>query len=127
MSRVAVLLSLLLSLLGSLTASGAEPRARDLGVPFDGVPGPLNAITDVRGVTVGQVTLIEDLADQRKVRTGVTAILPRGHDTLDRPGVRGLVRAQRQRRDDRHGVDRRIRSARGTGAAHEHAQRRCRT
>jgi len=89
MSRVAVLLSLLLSLLGSLTASGAEPRARDLGVPFDGVPGPLNAITDVRGVTVGQVTLIEDLADQRKVRTGVTAILPRGHDTLDRPVFAG--------------------------------------
>ena len=67
MSRVAVLLSLL----WSLTASAAEPRARDLGVPFDGNPGPLNAITDVRGVTVGQVTLIEDLADQRKVRTGV--------------------------------------------------------
>jgi D-aminopeptidase len=85
MSRVAVLLSLL----WSLTASGAEPRARDLGVPFDGNPGPLNAITDVRGVTVGQVTLIEDLADQRRVRTGVTAILPRGHDTLDRPVFAG--------------------------------------
>jgi hypothetical protein len=54
MSRVAVLLSLLLSLLGSLTASGAEPRARDLGVPFDGVPGPLNAITDVRGVPLAR-------------------------------------------------------------------------
>jgi D-aminopeptidase len=60
----------------------AEPRARDLGVPFDGRPGPLNAITDVAGVTVGQVTLIEDLADGRKVRTGVTAILPRGRGTL---------------------------------------------
>ncbi len=59
------------------------PRARDLGIPFEGTPGPLNAITDVAGVTVGQVTLIEDLADGRKVRTGVTAILPRGRRTLD--------------------------------------------
>lgn len=64
-------------------AQGAEPRARDLGIPFDGTPGPLNAITDVAGVTVGQVTLIQDLPDGRKVRTGVTAILPRGRDTLD--------------------------------------------
>ncbi len=63
-------------------AAGAAERARDLGVPFDGVPGPLNAITDVAGVTVGQVTLIEDLPDHRKVRTGVTAILPRGRDSL---------------------------------------------
>jgi len=64
-------------------AQAAEPRARDLGVPFDGTPGPLNAITDVAGVTVGQVTLIQDLPDGRKVRTGVTAIVPRGRDTLD--------------------------------------------
>ena len=64
-------------------AQGAEPRARDLGIPFDGTPGPLNTITDVAGVTVGQVTLIEDLPDGRKVRTGVTAIVPRGRDTLD--------------------------------------------
>ena len=63
-------------------AAGAAERARDLGVPFDGVPGPFNAITDVAGVTVGQVTLIEDLPDHRKVRTGVTAILPRGRDSL---------------------------------------------
>src|SRR5688572_30742546 len=68
MSRV-VLVS---SLLWSIAALGAEPRARDLGVPFEGRPGPLNAITDVQGVTVGQVTLIEDLASNRKVRTGVT-------------------------------------------------------
>jgi len=66
-------------------AGAAAPRARDLGVPFDGTPGPLNAITDVAGVTVGQVTLIEDLADGRKVRTGVTAILPRGRATLTTP------------------------------------------
>ena len=56
----------------------ADPRARELGVPFEGEPGPLNAITDVDGVTVGHATLIEDLADGHKVRTGVTAILPRG-------------------------------------------------
>jgi D-aminopeptidase len=60
----------------------AEPRARDLGVPFDGAPGPLNAITDVAGVEVGFKTLIsgEGAAVRGKgpVRTGVTAIFPRG-------------------------------------------------
>ncbi|UNK51059.1 P1 family peptidase [Lysobacter sp. S4-A87] len=66
-------------------ATAAEPRARDLGIPFEGTPGTLNAITDVAGVTVGQVTLIEDLADGHKVRTGVTAILPRGKASLDTP------------------------------------------
>ncbi len=67
-------------------AAGADaPRARDLGVPFDGTPGPLNAITDVAGVTVGHVTLVEDLADGRKLRTGVTVLLPRGAATLDTP------------------------------------------
>ena len=66
-------------------AAGEPPRARDLGVPFDGTPGPLNAITDVAGVAVGHATLIEDLADGRAVRTGVTAVLPRGTDTLQRP------------------------------------------
>jgi D-aminopeptidase len=49
----------------------------------------LNAITDVAGVTVGQVTLIEDLADGRKVRTGVTAILPRGRETITTPAFAG--------------------------------------
>lgn len=66
-------------------ASAAEPRARDLGIPFEGSPGPLDSITDIAGVSVGQVTLIEDLADGRKVRTGVTAILPRGRDSFDTP------------------------------------------
>jgi D-aminopeptidase len=70
-------------------AAHAGPRARDLGVPFEGSPGPLNAITDVAGVTVGQVTLIEDLANGHKVRTGVTAILPRGRDTLTTPAFAG--------------------------------------
>ena len=65
--------------------AGESPRARDLGIPFDGSPGPLNAITDVAGVTVGHATLVEDLADGRAVRTGVTAVLPRGEDSLQRP------------------------------------------
>lgn len=65
--------------------TGAAPRARELGVPFDGQPGPLNAITDIPGVEVGQVTLISGsgalVTGQGPVRTGVTAILPRGkHD-----------------------------------------------
>ena len=60
----------------------AAPRARDLGVPFDGEPGPLNAITDVAGVTVGQVTLIATAAPGHEVRTGVTAIVPRGIASL---------------------------------------------
>ena len=76
---------------GSSTAvsSGAQPsvRARDLGVPFDGTPGPLNAITDVAGVEVGQVTLISGegkrVVGKGPVRTGVTAILPRGRASTD--------------------------------------------
>jgi hypothetical protein len=60
----------------------AKPRARDLGVPFEGQPGPDNAITDVPGVEVGQVTLISGtgplVVGKGPVRTGVTAILPRG-------------------------------------------------
>ena len=58
------------------------PRARDLGIPFDGVPGPFNAITDVEGVTVGLQTLISGegklVVGEGPIRTGVTAILPRG-------------------------------------------------
>ena len=73
----------LLTVLVAATATAADPRARDLGIPFEGTPGPLNAITDVAGVTVGQVTLVEDLADGRKVRTGLTAIVPRGRSTFD--------------------------------------------
>lgn len=59
-----------------------RPRARDLGVPFEGAPGPLNAITDVAGVEVGHVTLISGegrlIVGEGPIRTGVTAILPRG-------------------------------------------------
>jgi len=67
--------------------AAAKPRARDLGVPFDGTPGPLNAITDVAGVTVGHTTLISGegklVVGKGPVRTGVTAVLPRGKDTED--------------------------------------------
>ena len=55
----------------------ANPRARDLGVPFDGTPGPLNAITDVAGIEVGHATLISGEGD-RAVRTGVTVVFPNG-------------------------------------------------
>ena len=59
-------------------------RARALGIPLDGIPGPQNAITDVSGVEVGHVTLIQE-GDPRSgrgtARTGVTAILPRGRDS----------------------------------------------
>ncbi len=62
------------------------PRARDLGVPFDGTPGPLNAITDVAGVEVGHATIIAGegalVVGQGPVRTGVTAVLPRGRDSM---------------------------------------------
>src|SRR3984893_1485171 len=64
-------------------------RARDLGVPFDGITGPFNAITDVAGVEVGYTTLISGqgklVAAKGPVRTGVTAIIPRGHDSLNDP------------------------------------------
>jgi D-aminopeptidase len=82
------LLAITLSL-ATVCAHAAAPRARDLGIPFDGTPGPLNAITDVQGVTVGQATLIDDLPNGHKVRTGVTAILPRGHDSLNTPVFAG--------------------------------------
>lgn len=70
-------------------AAAGGPRARDLGVPFDGEPGPLNAITDVAGVTVGHATVIEDFEHGRAARTGVTAVLPLGDETLRRPVFAG--------------------------------------
>jgi L-aminopeptidase/D-esterase-like protein len=67
----------------AVVASDTEPkRARDLGVPFEGTPGALNAITDVAGVEVGHVTLMAGegklVVGQGPIRTGVTAIHPRG-------------------------------------------------
>src|SRR3981189_2448843 len=72
----------LLGLAAALQAAEPQPRARDLGVPFMGIPGPWNAITDVPGVEVGEVTLNSGSGALKRgggpVRTGVTAILPRG-------------------------------------------------
>jgi D-aminopeptidase len=68
-------------------AGQSKPRARDLGIPFDGQPGPLNAITDVKGVEVGHTTLISGEGPLKvgvgPVRTGVTAVLPRGKNSAD--------------------------------------------
>lgn len=65
-----------------LAVFSQKPRARDLGIPFDGSPGTYNAITDVKGVEVGYSTIIsgkgKNVRGQGPVRTGVTAILPRG-------------------------------------------------
>jgi len=76
--------SILIFLVAVATAATAQTksRARDLGVPFDGTPGPFNAITDVKGVEVGHTTLISGSGKLKvgegPVRTGVTAVLPRG-------------------------------------------------
>ena len=77
---------LALSLLALAAVTQADARARDLGVPFEGTPGPLNAITDVPGVEVGQKTLISGegplIVGKGPVRSGVTVIFPRGHKNL---------------------------------------------
>lgn len=79
---VAVILMLAATLNGQ-----TKPRARDLGIPFDGTPGPQNAITDVVGVEVGHTTLISGsgrlVTGKGPVRTGVTAIFPRGKESAD--------------------------------------------
>ena len=86
---VAALVVLLwaLAIAAHISAAG-KPRARDLGVPFTGTPGPLNAITDVAGVEVGHTTLISGdgplVRGKGPVRTGVTAILPKGRGFRDR-------------------------------------------
>lgn len=84
-------ISLFAACLFLFTTAGAQvtkPRARDLGIPFYGTPGKYNAITDVDGVEVGYKTLIEGngklVAGKGPVRTGVTAIFPRGKESLNR-------------------------------------------
>ncbi len=78
---------------GGTAAAGPRPRARDLGVPFDGTPGPLNAITDLDGVLVGHTTLIEGsgklVVGKGPIRTGVTAVLPRGAESTKHPSFAG--------------------------------------
>lgn len=75
------------SILSAQQEAGKKPRARDLGVPFDGAPGKFNAITDVHGVLVGHTTLISGEGKLQigkgPVRTGVTAILPRGKESMN--------------------------------------------
>src|SRR5215831_11917415 len=89
MKRACAVLSCfaLVAAFGAFALAQSKPRARDLGIPFDGTPGPLNAITDVAGVEVGMTTLISGEGALKvgsgPVRTGVTAILPRGRSTKD--------------------------------------------
>ena len=86
-TRLVAQLALLVGLAAAAASPSQRPRARDLGVPFDGTPGPLNAITDVAGVEVGQVTLVAGEGKlevgRGPVRTGVTAIHPRGKASND--------------------------------------------
>src|SRR6476646_1252856 len=83
-SAFAVILAVSLS--STFVLAQTKPRARDLGIPFDGTPGPNNAITDVAGIEVGMTTLISGEGKLKEgsgpVRTGVTAIFPRGRGNL---------------------------------------------
>lgn len=78
---------LILSAACCIGIAQGKPRARDLGIPFEGKPGPLNAITDVGGVEVGYSTIIKGsgklITGKGPVRTGVTAIFPRGKQSED--------------------------------------------
>lgn len=86
LSRCASSLALALVFFAAHPAMADGQRAREVGVPLDGKPGALNAITDVAGVEVGQVTLISGEGALKRgegpVRTGVTAILPRGKNSI---------------------------------------------
>ena len=77
----------ILLLIMGLASAQTKPRARDLGVPFDGSPGKWNAITDVQGVEAGHTTLIRGDGALKvgagPVRTGVTVIFPRGKRSGD--------------------------------------------
>jgi len=90
LKRFLLALSALFSLIGAIANaqnSTGPVRARGLGVPFDGTPGPLNAITDVAGVKVGSTTLIRGegalKVGEGPVRTGVTVVLPRDAKSTD--------------------------------------------
>ena len=91
--RLHLLAFLLIPLVAASATAQTQPRARDLGVPFDGATGPLNAITDVAGVEVGYTTLISGsgklVVGQGPVRTGVTAVLPRGKKSVNDPVFAG--------------------------------------
>src|ERR1700738_375876 len=101
-------LLLSLALAAALDSSAREPiqspppaskaaaivRGRDIGIPFEGTPGQFNAITDVASVEVGYTTLVEGegklQVGKGPVRTGVTALIPRGHDSLNDPVYAGV-------------------------------------
>ena len=78
--RTSCLIAILL--LSFIITTAQKPRARDIGIPFNGTPGKFNAITDVAGVTVGHTTIISGsgklIKGKGPIRTGVTAILPGG-------------------------------------------------
>jgi D-aminopeptidase len=82
-----VLSALVVAALIAVPVTAQTPRSRDLGIPFEGTPGTLNAITDVVGVEVGHTTLISGAGRLERgkgpVRTGVTAIIPRGKGSFD--------------------------------------------
>lgn len=84
--KICAAMGLLFFQISASAEDASEPRARDLGIPFEGVPGKLNAITDVTGVEVGHVTLISGegalKVGEGPVRTGVTAIHPRGKNSV---------------------------------------------
>ncbi len=120
MNRLICLFGLLLAIDSSLarepiTATPSPPaqiasmakavRARDLGIKFEGEPGPLNAITDIAGVQVGYTTIIrgEGKLEVGKgpVRTGVTAIIPRGAETMNAPVYAGFFSLNGNGEDDR--------------------------
>jgi L-aminopeptidase/D-esterase-like protein len=86
-SSITFFLALTIALLASVAAADENSRGRDLGIPFEGSPGPLNAITDVVGVEVGHTTLVEGNGALRvgtgPVRTGVTVIHPRGKESTE--------------------------------------------
>jgi L-aminopeptidase/D-esterase-like protein len=77
----------IIAMMATSQAEESRPRARALGIPFDGTPGPLNAITDVQDVEIGHTTLIRGkgklVVGKGPVRTGVTAIIPRGKKSMD--------------------------------------------
>jgi D-aminopeptidase len=84
---------LVLLLFSQCALAQVKPRARDLGIPFEGTPGPFNSITDVKGVVVGHTTLISGDGKLQvgtgPVRTGVTAVLPRGQQSINNPVFAG--------------------------------------
>jgi L-aminopeptidase/D-esterase-like protein len=79
--------TILLLALSSTAFAQTKPRARELGIPFEGTPGPLDAITDVRGVEVGHTTIVNGngrlVVGRGPVRTGVTVVHPRGKNNPD--------------------------------------------